>query len=101
MNEMKWHVYIVECSDGSLYTGVAVDIDARIAQHNSGAGAKYTRSRLPVTMVYTETATDKSAALQREYAIKRLKRSDKMLLIGGYRDIETGVTKCTKKASNS
>jgi putative endonuclease len=77
-----WHVYIVSCADESLYTGIALDVEARIASHNAGRGARYTRSRLPVTLVYHEPATSRSAALRREHAIKRLTRRQKQHLIG-------------------
>ena len=79
----NWFVYILRCSDSSLYTGVATDVDARVAQHNAGRGARYTRGRTPVELVYCERAADKSAALRREIAIKRLKRCDKRRLIAG------------------
>ncbi|MFW2403559.1 MAG: GIY-YIG nuclease family protein [Gammaproteobacteria bacterium] len=76
-----WFVYVVQCSDGSLYTGVATDVDARIEQHNAGRGAKYTRGRRPVKLMYFEPADHRSAALRREIAIKRLKLADKRKLI--------------------
>ena len=76
-----WHVYIVRCGDGTLYTGVAKDLDARLAAHNHGAGAKYTRGRRPVTLVYREPVPDRPAALRRERAIKRLAAADKRALI--------------------
>ena len=76
-----WFVYIVECSDNTLYTGVATDIDARLAEHNAGRGAKYTRARLPVALVHSEEAKDKSTALRREHAIKRMRAADKRSLI--------------------
>lgn len=76
-----WHVYILECRDGTLYTGVAKDLDARIAVHNDGKGAKYTRSRRPVALVYAESANDRSSAQQREYAIRHLRLTDKQALI--------------------
>ena len=76
-----YYVYMVKCRDGTLYTGTAADVEKRIAVHNSGKGAKYTRSRLPVTLVYQETVADKSAALKREIAIKRLPRIEKLQLI--------------------
>ena len=76
-----WHVYIVECADGSLYTGIARDVNARIATHNDGTGAKYTRGRLPVILRYQETAHDRSQASQREHAIKLLSRDAKFALI--------------------
>lgn len=76
-------VYIVRCRDGSLYTGYAVDVEKRLATHNAGQGAKYTRARLPVVLEYTETFTTKSDALKREYAIKQLTRTKKEQLIQG------------------
>jgi predicted GIY-YIG superfamily endonuclease len=76
-----WHVYVVRCADGTLYTGVAKDLKQRIAAHNAGRGAKYTRSRLPVKLVYREAAADRGAALQREHAIKRLPRLAKRALV--------------------
>ena len=81
MTEAPWHVYIVRCADASLYTGIATDVTTRVGEHNAGAGAKYTRSRLPVELVYTEEAADRSAALRREAAIKKLSASDKRALI--------------------
>ena len=72
---------MVECSDGSLYTGWTTDVEARIAAHNSGSGAKYTRSRLPVKLVYSEEVNDRSAALKREAAIKKLTHINKLKLI--------------------
>lgn len=76
-------VYIVRCRDGSLYTGYAVDVEKRLATHNAGQGAKYTRARLPVVLEYTEAFTTKSDALKREYAIKQLTRTKKEQLIQG------------------
>ena len=76
------YVYILECSDGSLYTGWTTDIDARVATHNSGKGAKYTRARLPVKLVYHEEFGDKQTAQAREREIKKLSREDKLVLIG-------------------
>ncbi len=77
---MAWFVYIVRCADESLYTGIARDVPGRIVQHNLGKGARYTRSRLPVQVVYQEGAADRGAALRREMAIKRLPRSAKLAL---------------------
>jgi putative endonuclease len=74
-------VYIVECSDNTLYTGVATDIEARLAEHNAGRGAKYTRARLPVALVYSEKAKDRSTALRREHVIKRMPTLDKRSLV--------------------
>lgn len=78
---MAWYVYILRCRDGSLYTGCTNDILHRLKVHQEGKGAKYTRSRLPVELVYCEDATDKSQALRREAAIKGLSRREKLALI--------------------
>ncbi|MBC2579922.1 GIY-YIG nuclease family protein [Clostridium sp. DJ247] len=75
------YVYIVKCSDGTLYTGYTNDLDRRIATHNNGKGAKYTRNRLPVELVYYEEYSTKSEAMKREYYIKKLRRMDKIKLI--------------------
>lgn len=75
-----WHVYILRCADGSLYTGVATDVAARVAAHNAGKGAKYTRGRLPVKLVHREQAANRGAALRREYAIKQLPTEAKRAL---------------------
>lgn len=77
----NWFVYMVECADGTLYTGITTDLDRRMEQHNSGTGAKYTRSRGPVRLVYHESAASHSEALKREYAIKQLPRGEKLRLI--------------------
>ena len=76
-----WRVYIVECADASLYTGIARNLSERVEKHNAGSGAKYTRSRLPVRLVYSEAWPDRSGALQREASIKRLPRTAKLKLI--------------------
>lgn len=75
------YTYIVKCSDGSLYTGWTTDIEKRIEAHNSGNGAKYTKSRRPVTLVYYEEFATKEEAMKREYAIKQMKREEKKALI--------------------
>lgn len=80
---MTWWVYILRCADGTLYTGATNDLDRRLAAHNAGRGAKYTRTRRPVALVYREAAADKSAALQREAALKKLARAAKLRLIAG------------------
>lgn len=77
----EWHVYMLRCADHSLYTGVATDVAARVATHNAGKGAKYTRGRLPVKLVYQEAVADRGAALKREYVIKRLAVAAKRRLI--------------------
>ncbi|UWG98126.1 GIY-YIG nuclease family protein [Dehalobacter sp. DCM] len=76
-----FYVYIVECKDGTLYTGWTVDIADRLQKHNQGKGAKYTRSRYPVVLKYLEQAASKSEACQREYRIKQLSREQKNQLI--------------------
>jgi putative endonuclease len=76
-----WHVYVLRCRDGSLYTGATNDVARRLARHAAGEGARYTRARLPVVLVYSERAGDRSAALRREAAVKRLSRAEKLALI--------------------
>lgn len=78
---MDWTVYIVKCSDKTFYTGITNNIKLRLETHNSGKGAKYTKNRLPVILVYLETVDDKSNALRREMEIKKLNRSQKINLI--------------------
>ena len=75
--------YIVECADGTFYTGWAIDPEKRVAVHNQGRGAKYTRMRLPVKLVYVEEQADRTSAMKRERAIKKMKREGKMRLIVG------------------
>ena len=75
------YTYILECSDGTLYTGYTVDLDHRLAMHNAGKASRYTRCRLPARLVYYECFATKSEAMQRECAIKRLTRSQKLALI--------------------
>ena len=78
---MRWIVYILECSDNSLYTGVTNDMERRMEKHRRGRGAKYTKHRRPLRVRYTEYQDNKSAALKREAAIKSLDRSEKLALI--------------------
>lgn len=78
---MAYYVYIVKCRDSSLYCGYTNDIEKRIKTHNDGLGAKYTKSRLPVRLVYFEEAETKSDALKREAAIKKLTKKQKLVLI--------------------
>jgi len=78
-----WYVYILHCGDGTLYTGMTDNVEKRLAAHQSGRGAKYTRGRGPLELVYTEELPDKSAALKREYAIKKMKRAEKFALCSG------------------
>ncbi|SEO54885.1 putative endonuclease [Halogranum amylolyticum] len=75
------YVYIVECHDGSYYTGYTTDVERRVSEHNDGTGAKYTRGRTPVDLVYTESFDSKSTAMSREYAIKQLTRREKERLV--------------------
>ena len=76
-----WYIYMARCADGSFYTGVARNVSNRMAQHNSGKGAKYTRGRLPAELVYVEKSVDRSSALRREYQIKRMDSTEKRRLI--------------------
>ena len=75
------YTYMLKCSDGTLYTGWTNDLEKRVEAHNSGKGAKYTKSRLPVKLVYSETFATKEEAMSREYAIKHMKRKEKLQLI--------------------
>ena len=76
----QWFVYMVRCADGSLYTGIAKDVARRFQQHNAGTASRYTRSRLPVELVYHEAQPDRSAALKREAAIKAMDRREKLAM---------------------
>jgi putative endonuclease len=76
-----WYVYIIECSDKSLYTGVTSDINRRLKEHNSGNGGKYTRGRIPVTLVYYKSFKSKSEALRREIQLKGWTQAKKIALI--------------------
>ena len=78
--EKSWKLYILRCGDGSLYTGIAVDVQARLAMHRSGKGAKYTRGRGPLELVYTEVCGSHSDALKRELAVKALPIEEKRKL---------------------
>lgn len=79
---MMWVVYILECADGSFYTGITNDLDGRILAHAQGIGAKYTRGRGPFVLRYTEECENRAAASKREYAIKRMRRELKQSLFG-------------------
>jgi putative endonuclease len=81
MDDGEHYVYIVACDDGTYYTGYTTDLERRVAEHNEGAGAKYTRGRRPVELVHAETYDSQSAAMRREYAIKQLRRAEKEQLI--------------------
>ena len=81
-NNESWVVYILECSDKTLYTGITNNLEKRVLQHNTGSeGAKYTRARRPVKCVYNEEQKNRSEATKREYAIKKLSRVEKLKLI--------------------
>ena len=77
---MSWYVYMLRCADDTLYTGCTTDVTRRLGAHQKGVGAKYTRSRLPVELVYQEEVSDRSAALRREAAVKKLSRPEKLAL---------------------
>ena len=81
MTEKKWYLYLLRCGDGTLYTGITTDVEGRLVQHRSGKGAKYTRGRGPLEVVYTEECEDHSAALKRELAVKALPREEKERMI--------------------
>ena len=78
---MDWYVYILECNDQSLYTGITNNLQNRVIAHNSGKGAKYTKARLPVKLVYKESYKTKGDSLKREFEIKKMKRTEKLDLI--------------------
>ena len=78
---MSYFVYILKCADGTLYTGITNDLANRVSVHNTGKGAKYTRSRIPVVLVHAEACDDKPSALKRELEIKKMAREEKLKLI--------------------
>lgn len=78
----QWYVYMIQCSDGSLYTGITIDLERRVREHNEGKkGAKAVKGKRPVKLVYQEALGTKSEALKKEYAIKNIKREEKINLI--------------------
>ena len=77
----SWKLYILRCGDGSLYTGITTDVEKRLAAHRSGKGAKYTRGRTPVELVYREEHPNRAEASKRDYQIKQLSRAEKLALI--------------------
>ena len=79
--DTTWYLYILRCADGSLYTGITTDVERRLEEHRSGKGAKYTRGRGPLELVYREVCSSHSDALKREYAVKQLVRKDKLEMI--------------------
>ncbi|MBQ4641289.1 MAG: GIY-YIG nuclease family protein [Oscillospiraceae bacterium] len=82
--EKQWVLYMLECKDGSLYTGITDNLSRRIQMHESGKGAKYTRGRAPLKLVYSEICESHSQALKREYAVKSLSRDEKLQLCDVY-----------------
>lgn len=83
--ESNWYLYILRCGDGTLYTGITTDVEKRLETHRSGKGAKYTRGRCPLELVYRENCGSHSDALKREAAIKKLSREQKEILIREYK----------------
>jgi len=79
--EQIWYLYILRCKDGTLYTGITTDVEKRLEAHRAGRGAKYTRGRTPLELVYRETCGSHSQALKRELEIKKLKRAEKQKLL--------------------
>lgn len=86
INEVKkdWEVYMVECSDGTLYTGISNDVPKRVLTHNSGKGAKYTKTRLPVVLKWQKQCENRSEASKEEYKVKKLTKKQKLKLIEEY-----------------
>ena len=101
------YIYIIQCADGTLYTGWTTDIPTRMAAHNNGTGAKYTRGRGPVLLLYSEIFDTKGEALRRERAIKKLKRTKKMELVNGvlekrgYHGRKSNNEECGRKSGNT
>lgn len=77
---VSWFCYLLECADGTLYTGITNDVERRVSAHNQGTASKYTRSRLPVRLVYSETHADRASASRREAEVKKLHRAAKLAL---------------------
>jgi putative endonuclease len=86
---MPWFLYLIECSDGSVYTGIATDVAARFHKHASGTGARYTRSRKPVALLASFELADRSGASRAEYWVKRLSPTEKRALAAGARTLES------------
>ena len=100
---MKWYVYLIRCSDNSLYTGIATDIARRFRQHAEGKGAKYFRGRVPLQVVYCEENHSRCSAATREYLIKRMNRAEKELMVASYSDktVDTKVSAEEPASCNS
>ncbi|WP_144158884.1 GIY-YIG nuclease family protein [Paraburkholderia sp. BCC1885] len=88
---MPWFLYLIECADGSVYTGIAVDVQARFEKHLSGTGARYTRSRKPLHVLASFELADRSSASRAEYFVKRLTAPEKRALAAGARTLESVV----------
>ncbi|HEX7685974.1 MAG TPA: GIY-YIG nuclease family protein [Trinickia sp.] len=84
---MAWFLYLIECADGSIYTGIATDVEARYAKHASGKGARYTRGRKPVALLASFELADRSSALRAEYRVKQLTAAEKRALAAGSRTL--------------
>ena len=88
---MNWKVYILQCSDGSFYTGITTDLNRRIIQHNNGVAAKYTKGRRPVKLLYQEHYKDRGEATKRELELKRFKKAEKRRLIANQSTIDSAL----------
>lgn len=82
--DSEWYVYMIQCGDGTIYTGIATDVERRLEQHRAGTGAKYTRGRGPLQLVYVASCGNHSQALKTEWKIKKLSRNEKLALISAY-----------------
>ena len=87
--ESVWYLYILRCGDGTLYTGITTDVQRRLEAHRQGKGAKYTRGRTPLELVYREECGTHSEALKRELAVKRMPKAEKQRLMGNVSPTET------------
>ena len=94
---MSWFVYLLRCSDNSLYCGITTDLDRRLEAHSAGAAARYTRSRLPVQLVWFSEKPNKSEALKEEYRIKRLQKDEKELLVASQQGSENSRLRIEQK----
>jgi putative endonuclease len=98
---MAWFLYLIECADGSVYTGIAVDVQARFEKHLSGTGARYTRSRKPLQVLASFEMADRSSASRAEYWVKRLPAVEKRALAAGARTIESVVPAVVEEAAET
>ncbi|MCK4223607.1 MAG: GIY-YIG nuclease family protein [candidate division Zixibacteria bacterium] len=87
---MSWYFYILRCADSSFYSGITNNLEERLKEHNTGVGAKYTKTRLPVKLIYSEEFPDKSSACKREIEVKGWRREKKEALVGGFLHIRSG-----------